>query len=29
MIADIVAARIAGFGSNGYTLALEGLAGML
>ncbi len=29
MIADIVAARIAGFGSNGYLLALEGLAGML
>ena len=29
MIADIVVARIAGFGSNGYTLALEGLAGML
>jgi 3-dehydroquinate dehydratase-2 len=29
MIADIVAARIAGFGSNGYTLALEGLVGML
>jgi 3-dehydroquinate dehydratase-2 len=29
MIADIVAARIAGFGSYGYTLALEGLAGML
>jgi len=29
MIADIVAARIAGFGSHGYTLALEGLAGML
>ena len=29
MIADIVAARIAGFGPNGYTLALEGLVGML
>jgi len=29
MIADIVAARIAGFGSNGYMLALEGLVGML
>jgi len=29
MIADIVTARIAGFGSNGYTLALEGLVGML
>ena len=29
MIADIVAARIAGFGSDGYILALEGLAGML
>jgi 3-dehydroquinate dehydratase-2 len=29
MIADIVAARIAGFGSYGYTLALEGLVGML
>ncbi len=29
MIADIVTARIAGFGSYGYTLALEGLAGML
>ena len=29
MIADIVAARIAGFGSHGYMLALEGLAGML
>ena len=26
MIADIVAARIAGFGSHGYILALEGLA---
>lgn len=29
MIADIVAARIAGFGSHGYMLALEGLARML
>ena len=29
MIADVVAARIAGFGSNGYLLALEGLVGML
>ena len=29
MIADIVAARIAGFGCNGYILALEGLVGML
>lgn len=29
MIADIVTARIAGFGSHGYMLALEGLAGML
>ncbi len=29
MIADIVAARIAGFGSYGYMLALEGLVGML
>ena len=29
MIADIVAARIAGFGSHGYLLALEGLAGMM
>ena len=29
MIADIVAARIAGFGSHGYFLALEGLVGML
>ena len=29
MIADIVAARVAGFGSQGYSLALEGLAGML
>jgi len=29
MIADIVAARVAGFGSDGYILALEGLAGML
>jgi 3-dehydroquinate dehydratase-2 len=29
MIADIVAARIAGFGSHGYRLALEGLAKML
>jgi 3-dehydroquinate dehydratase-2 len=29
MIADIVAARIAGFGAHGYLLALEGLAGML
>ncbi len=29
MIADIVAARIAGFGSHGYMLALEGLAKML
>ena len=29
MIADIVAARIAGFGSHGYMLALEGLAGMV
>ena len=26
MIADIVAARIAGFGAQGYLLALEGLA---
>lgn len=29
MIADIVAARIAGFGSHGYLLALEGLGKML
>ena len=29
MIADIVTARIAGFGSLGYSLALEGLVGML
>ena len=29
MIADIVAARIAGFGFNSYMLALEGLVGML
>jgi 3-dehydroquinate dehydratase-2 len=29
MIADIVAARIAGFGADGYMLALQGLAGML
>ena len=29
MIADIVAARIAGFGSFGYMLALEGLAKMI
>ena len=29
MIADIVAGRIAGFGAYGYTLALQGLAGML
>ncbi len=29
MIADIAAARIAGFGSHGYILALEGLARML
>ncbi len=29
LIADIVAARIAGFGSHGYLLALEGLAEML
>jgi 3-dehydroquinate dehydratase II len=29
MIADIVTARIAGFGSYGYLLALEGLAGMI
>jgi 3-dehydroquinate dehydratase-2 len=29
MIADIVAARIAGFGSYGYTLALEGLVELL
>ena len=29
MIADIVAARIAGFGSHGYRLALEGMAGMI
>ena len=29
MIADIAAARIAGFGSNGYRLALEGMAAML
>jgi len=29
MIADIVAARIVGFGSHGYTLALEGVVGML
>jgi 3-dehydroquinate dehydratase-2 len=28
-IADIVSARIAGFGSHGYLLALEGLAGMI
>jgi 3-dehydroquinate dehydratase-2 len=29
MIADIVTARIAGFGSQGYLLALEGLAKMI
>ena len=29
MIADVVAARIAGFGSHGYILALEGLARMI
>ena len=29
MIADIVAARVAGFGSYGYTLALDGLVEML
>ena len=29
MIADIVAARIVGFGSQGYLLALEGMAKML
>ena len=29
MIADIAAARIAGFGSNGYMLGLEGLAKIL
>ena len=29
MIADIVTARIAGFGASGYTLALEGLVKML
>ncbi len=29
MIADIVAARIAGFGSHGYMLALEGIEKML
>jgi 3-dehydroquinate dehydratase-2 len=29
MIADIVAARIAGFGAHGYQLALEGLAKMV
>lgn len=29
LIADIVAARIAGFGSHGYILALEGIAKML
>jgi len=29
MIADIVAARIAGFGSHGYMLGLEGVAKML
>ena len=29
MIADIAAARIAGFGSHGYMLALEGLAKMI
>jgi len=29
MIADIVAARIAGFGSHGYILGLEGLAKIL
>ncbi|MEJ2168309.1 MAG: type II 3-dehydroquinate dehydratase [Desulfobacterales bacterium] len=29
MIADIVTARIAGFGSHGYLLALEGLARMI
>ena len=29
MIADIVAARIAGFGSHGYMLALEGMAEMI
>ncbi len=29
LIADIVAARVAGFGARGYLLALEGLAGMI
>ena len=29
MIADIVAARIAGFGSDGYRLALAGMAAMM
>jgi 3-dehydroquinate dehydratase II len=29
LIADIVTARVAGFGSDGYTLALEGIAKML
>jgi 3-dehydroquinate dehydratase II len=29
LIADIVSARIAGFGSQGYQLALEGLAAMI
>jgi 3-dehydroquinate dehydratase-2 len=29
LIADIVAARVAGFGAHGYLLALEGLAGMI
>ena len=29
MIADVVAARISGFGSHGYMLALEGLAKMI
>jgi 3-dehydroquinate dehydratase-2 len=29
MIADIVVARVAGFGSHGYVLGLEGLARIL
>ena len=29
LIADIVVARVAGFGARGYLLALEGLAGMI
>ena len=29
MIADIVAARISGFGAQGYLLALQGLAGLI